>query len=170
MLKIYDVPIEQRLRLAICILSYAAIKTGRLQYTDSWYVPFLTGMARSSSEKMPEIRSESNPAICIHCGKIVGTHIAHASIVRPEYKEDCCYNKGRYLSPSTVRSFTTVQILPITDIISYYMNVTHSVVNHYATLEAMKYFARKEQKLNELSRYYVKPALSERFEPINSLE
>ena len=167
MLTIYDIPIENRIRLAVSILSYSIIKSGRFHYSDSWYNSFLNSMERRHNEILPEIKSSTNPVICYYCGKVVGANKEYAAIKRPQFEIDCCFKKCfDILSPT---QFTIFTIMPVIDIINYRMKIPRHYIMHYGTLEAMKYFASKERQINELSRYYVKPAINAGFETISSL-
>ena len=164
---ISDSSIDKRVRYAINILTYATIKNG-LHYAEPWAHLFLSEMKRKHGESA-EVSLALYPVICKHCGKIVGSNKRYATIYRPRFAGDCCYKIEQSPVAKRIYEFTVFDLMPVVHVIADYMDVPQHYVQHLATLEAMKYFARKEQKLNELSRYYVKPSISDGFDTISSL-
>ena len=156
------------MRYAICILTYTINKQG-LHYSEEWAHQFLAAMRRDNKE-VASVNTvySGHPVICFYCGKQIGSNFAYATVMRPRFPSDCCYKRSR---DNLIKryDFTVFDFMPVVEMISHYMDVPASYVQHYATLEAMKYFARKEQKLNELSRYHTKPVIEFGFSHITSL-
>jgi len=146
-------PLEKRLRFAINILCYDLIKTRRLHYSDEGAQNFLRSLRKTAEESQLVLVAGSYPVICAHCGKQVGTNDAYATIATPRFPIDCCFVRSRDAVLSKLIPFTAFNHMPVIPLISYFMDIPMHIVQHYATLEAITYFAQKEKAIHELSRY-----------------
>jgi hypothetical protein len=155
---ISNAPLEARVRYAAALAIYGWLWRRRnidatcFHHTNS-YCTLLTQLAKQSKEKEPEIYSESNPLICVQCGKQVGTHYSYAKWQHiGRMKRDCC-NAMRGM-PQAAKPLESFLFFQPDFTLHDCMGISREVAIHYITLELRKYYKQREDKIKQLSRYY----------------